>query len=423
MFNAIVTAFLLVFHELLKIVRNLIAINDPEDKLDHLLSGLFVGFKPKLDLEELKIMLQLCSFYDEGMHKIQLSSILFQKDAGELEGYCNKHNVTQHSSLRELAIDLSSQEIVTPRKPLFMEIQGFPIWRIKQITQPINPNILSLSTGLVSSNWYDQLALKVEELTLNVSSKNYTIPELIRKMGQLKVLSITNPSDQPSNLHNLSLIQCLSELKAIRFEHVSVSSIQPVLASKNLKELSFVMCEIGDALMSYATEPLYMPPNLTNLEFDMCYDLKELPSEMCSLIHLQKLSITNCHEFDVLPKRLGGLSNLEILNLHCCTKLQELPESIGSLHNLSYIDISDCLSIGVLPEEIGELGGLRLLKMNGCGGLQELPMSLSELQQLKEVICDEETSYLWRDFESDIHNLNVHVFEDDRLVSFMKIVQ
>ncbi|MFS8009691.1 putative leucine-rich repeat domain superfamily [Helianthus anomalus] len=243
-------------------------------------------------------------------------------------------------------------------------------------------------------------------------------------IGQLNGLSITGNSDYPCKLHNLSFLGSSSNLTAIRFEHVSLpSQFQPVFALRNLKQLSFVMCEFGDALKSFATEsPYNMLPNLTHLEIDMCYDLKQLPSWLCNLACLQKLSITNCHELDALPKGLGGLSNLESLSLHCCTKLQELPESIGSLHGLSYIDISDCLSIGVLPEEIGELCGLRVLKMTGCTGLQELPMSTSELSQLEEVICDEETSYLWMDIESDVHNLKINVVEDDRLETFMKIV-
>ncbi|KAJ0485959.1 putative powdery mildew resistance protein, RPW8 [Helianthus annuus] len=294
------------------------------------------------------------------------------------------------------------------------------------------PAFTNVSVGF---NW------KLEELTLDARSQNYSLPEFINNMGQLKVLTIIGNCDHPSKLHNLSSIASLPNLTAIRFEHVSVPSLQPIFALRNLKQLSFVMCEIGDALKSFTTEsPYNMLPNLMHLEFDMCYDLKQLPSWLCNLAHLcwfspnrpdtsrlpnnlQKLSITNCHELDSLPKELGGLSSLESLNLHSCTKLQELPASIGSLRGLSYIDISDCLSISVLPEEFGELRGLRVLKMNGCTGLQELPMSTSELSQLEEVICDEETSYLWIDIESDLHNLKINVVEDDRLETFMKIVR
>ncbi|KAK1410656.1 hypothetical protein QVD17_37194 [Tagetes erecta] len=281
-------------------------------------------------------------------------------------------------------------------------------------------NMIRLNSDLEDK--VGQLSLKDDqELTLNTSDNTYSLPEYITQMGQLKALSITGCSDYPSKLHNLSFIERLTNLKSIRFEHVSVPSIQPILALKNLKQLTFVMCEIGDAFMSCAIDSPYT--SLTNLEIDTCYDLKQLPSGFCNLVHLKKLSITNCHELSVLPKGLGNLSSLEMLSLHCCTKLQELPGSIGSLRKLSFVDVSNCLSLSVLPEEIGELCGLKVLKMNGCGGLQELPMSMSELGQLEEVICDEETSYMWMDFESDLHKLKINVVEDDRIESFMKIVQ
>ncbi|KAI3704366.1 hypothetical protein L1987_74584 [Smallanthus sonchifolius] len=285
-------------------------------------------------------------------------------------------------------------------------------------------NSYSTADEVFSSVWYDLTAPKVEVLTLNIRCKSYTLAEFIKRMGHLKMISITSYNDYPSQLHNLSFMECLSNLRTIRFKHLSFSSIQHIFALRNLRKLSFVMCEIGNALISCITDSLpYTLSNLTDLEIDMCYDLKELPSLLCNLVHLQKLSITSCQELDVLPKGLGSLSNLEILMLHCCTKLQELPISIGSLRNLSFIDISDCLCISLLPEEIGELCGLKMLKMDGCSGLKELPVSMRKLWQLEDVICDEETSYLWMDFESDLPNTKITIVEDDKLESFIKIVQ
>ncbi|KAL4577947.1 hypothetical protein LXL04_014062 [Taraxacum kok-saghyz] len=229
----------------------------------------------------------------------------------------------------------------------------------------------------------------------------------------------------PGELFNLPLIGSFANLTSIRFEHVSFSSsIQRIFILPFLQKLSFVMCEIGEyTFKNGVTESSYIPSNLTDLEFDCCYDLRKLPSGLCNLLRLQNLSITNCHELDALPKRIGNLSNLEVLNLHCCTKLQALPESIGNLHNLSFLDISDCLSISLLPEQIAELCSLKVVKMSGVHGLQELPESMSKLTELEKVICDEETSYLWMDFEVDLYNLKINVVEEDRFENFMKIVQ
>ncbi|GJS62219.1 probable disease resistance protein [Tanacetum coccineum] len=283
-----------------------------------------------------------------------------------------------------------------------LSIQGKSLF-IEKLAQPTDEAFNSIC--------YDLTAPKGDDLTLNIQSR----PHSIERMDQQR--------DYPSQLHNNPSIGYLSSLKTIIFEHVSVSSIQPIFTLHNLQKLSFVMCEISDVFMSCDSKYPNILPRLTELEFDGCYDLKELPSGICSLVNLRTLSITNCHELDGLPKALGNLLHLENLSLRCCTKLQELPQSIGSLRNLTSIDISDCLSISVLPEEIGELSCLRVLKMSGCRGLQKLPGSMSNLCQLKDVTCDEETSYLWMNFESDLYDLKINVVEDNRIESFMKIIR
>lgn len=382
------------------------------------------------------IWVVLYNLDEEGMYTseylLELSSrnllrlVLARKDASELEGYCNEHYVTQHDLLRELSIHMSSQEPISQRKRLLIEIYGneIPTWWIEQTQQPIATRLLSISTDeSFSSIWYHLRAPKVEVLILNIRSRKYALPHFIEKMNQLKALNITSYGIYPSELHELPLLGSLSNLKRTRFEHVSLSpSIQSIFYLKNLQKLSFIMCEIGNAFVCCNVDTPPMLPNLVDLEIDRCYDLKEIPAGLCSLDHLEKLSITNCHELDVLPQTLGSLLNLETLRLHSCTKLAKLPKSIGNLHNLIFLDISDCLSISSLPDQIGKLNGLRVLKMSGCVGLEELPASVTNLSLLEDVICDEETSYLWSYYESDLCNLKINVVEDDRFANFMKIV-
>ncbi|KAI7751670.1 hypothetical protein M8C21_010557, partial [Ambrosia artemisiifolia] len=347
------------------------------------------------------------------------------KDASELEGYCNEHHVTQHDLLRELAIHLSSQEPIAQRRRLLIEIHGndIPAWWIDQTQQPIDTRLLSISTDeTFSSVWYDLKAPKVQALVLNIRSKVYALPHFIRDFNELRVLNITSYGIYPTELHELALITSLSNLRRLRLEHVSLSpSIQSIFELKNLEKLSMIMCEIGSALDSCTVERP-MLSNLIELEIESCYDLKEVPPGLCSLDRLKKLSITNCHELDALPEDLGCLSNLEILRLHSCTRLSRLPESVGKLYSLVFLDISDCLSISSLPDQIGELNALRVLKMSGCHGLEELPDSVTNLTLLEDVICDEETSYLWSYYESDLCDLKINVVEEDRIANLMKIV-
>ncbi|XP_024978676.1 probable disease resistance protein At5g66900 [Cynara cardunculus var. scolymus] len=355
-----------------------------------------------------------------------LSLVPARKDASELEGYCNEHYVTQHDLLRELAIHLSCQEPITQRTRLLIEIHGndIPTWWIEQSQQPFTTRLLSITTDeAFSSIWYDLKGPKVEVLVLNIRSQKYALPWFIQKMNKLKVLNITSYSNNFTELHQLSLIGSLSNLRRIRFEHLSIPPlIQSIFEFKNLKKLSFIMCEIGNAFDSCTIDAPSMLPNLIELEIDRCYDFKEVPAALCNIDHLQKLSITNCHELDALPKGFGRLSNLETLRLDSCTKLAELPNSIGNLGSLTFLDISDCLSISFLPHQIGELTALRVLKMSGCRGLQDLPASVTSLSSLEDVICDEETSYLWRFYEHDLCDLKINIVEDDRFADFMKIV-
>ncbi|KAM0000750.1 putative powdery mildew resistance protein, RPW8 [Helianthus debilis subsp. tardiflorus] len=354
-----------------------------------------------------------------------LSLVLARKDASELEGYCNEHHVTQHDLLRELAIHLSSQEPIAHRKRLLIEIHGndLPAWWIDQTQQPIDTRLMSISTDeTFSSVWYDLKAPKVQALVLNIRSKIYALPHFIKDFNELRVLNITSYGIYPTELHELPLISSLPNLRRLRLEHVSLfPSIQSIFKLNNLEKLSLIMCEIGSALESCTVEPS-MLPNLIELEIESCYDLKEVPAGLCSLDRLTKLSITNCHELDALPEELGCLSNLETLRLHSCTRLSKLPKSIGKLRSLVFLDISDCLSINSLPNQIGELSGLRVLKMSGCHGLEELPDSVTNLTLLEDVICDEETSYLWSYYECDLCDLKINVVEEDRLANFMKIV-
>ncbi|GKA46293.1 probable disease resistance protein [Tanacetum coccineum] len=391
----------------------------------------------KIAASALKDMwVELYNLDEEGMYTIEfllelsyrnlLSLVLARKDASELEGYCNEHFVTQHDLLRELAIHLSSQEPIAHRKRVLIEFSGnnVPAWCIKQTQEPIAARLLSITTDEVfSSMWFDLKAPKVEVLILNVKSQIYALPQFFLNLKNLKVLNITSQGIYPSELHEFPLISSLFNLKRMRLEHVSLSpSIQSIFELKNLQKLSFIMCEFGNALDKFTLDGSPILPKLIDLEIDRCYDLKEIPSEICSLDHLEKLSITNCHEIETLPKGLGSLSNLVTLRLHSCTKLARLPCSIGNLRNLIFLDISDCLSISSLPDQIGELIGLRVLKMSGCRGLEELPDSVTNLSLLEDVICDEETSYLWSYFESYLCDLKINIVEDDRFASFMKIV-
>lgn len=265
-----------------------------------------------------------------------------------------------------------------------------------------------------ASTWYNMQLPSTEVLILNFRSRNYSLPQFIETMSKLKVVIIANYGFCPVELNNFHLLSYLSDLKRIRLEHVSIPSLTiSLLQLKNLHKISLMMCQIGKAFSSCTIEIPNILPNLTELEIDYCDDLVEFPISFCNLLRLRKLSITCCNELIALPDGFGRLENLEVVRIHSCTRLEELPESICGLHNLSFLDISDCVGMSRLPECIGALRSLKVLHMRGCWGLQDLPTSVEDLRELKDVICDEEISYLWKYYGNQLTNLKVNVIKED----------
>ncbi|KAF5961225.1 hypothetical protein HYC85_002434 [Camellia sinensis] len=330
------------------------------------------------------------------------------KDANEINGYYNEHFVTQHDLLREVATRQIDQNPIH-RSRLIMDISGndLPKWWIEQGQHPIR--LVSISTGEISDRHNMQLS-KVEVLLLNIQIRNYTLPQLMEKMDQLKVLIVTNYGFGSAEISNFPLLGHLSSLKRIRFEHISISSIaKTMLRLKNLQKISLVMCKFDDAFGNCTIQIADMLPNLWNFQHGCAISAA-----------LRSLTSPTVTRLIALPEAFGKLDNLEVLRLHACTKLLELPESIGRLQKFRFLDLSDCISISKLTERMGELSSLRKLNMRGCRGLSELPSSVKNLRQLEDLICDEETGYLWENYKIHLPNLKFHVLKEDVNLDWLK---
>ena len=263
--------------------------------------------------------------------------------------------------------------------------------------------------------WCNIQAPKVEVLVLNFQTKNYTLPEFVEKANELKVLIVSNCGFFHAEIKNFQLLWSLPNLKRIRLEKISISSLCKTLVPlKSLRKISLFMCNIGTAFENCTIQGSYALPNLKEINIDYCNDLIELPVGLCDIVHLKKLCITNCHKLSILPKGTGKLVNLEVLRIRSCTDLSELPDSIRSLHKLSILDISDCLSISKLPKYIGELCNLKVLNMKGCLRLcNPLPESTIDLKQLMIVVCDEERAKLWEPIKDVLTKLKIEVAKKD----------
>ncbi|XP_027347379.1 probable disease resistance protein At5g66900 [Abrus precatorius] len=328
----------------------------------------------------------------------------------------NNHYVTQHGLLRDLAILQTSQEPTEKRNRLIIDISGnnLPSWWTKQNEHHIAARILSISTDeAFASEWCNLQPTEVEVLVLNIRQKKFTLPMFMKKMNKLEVLIITNYDFYRADLENFELLDCLSDLKRIRLERVSIPFLSKTgVQLKNLQKFSFFMCNVNEAFKNRSVQISDVLPNLEEINIDYC-DMVELPAGLSNIVSLKKISITNCHKLSALPKGIENLVNLESLRLTSCTSLVELPDSTTSLHKLKFLDISDCISLSKLPENMGKLSNLERVNCRGCSRLSDLPYSITDLGGLRDVICDEERAALWAPFKDMLSDLRLEVVQVD----------
>ncbi|XP_061995818.1 probable disease resistance protein At5g66900 [Rosa rugosa] len=334
-----------------------------------------------------------------------------RKKKMEGEGYYNEHFVTQHDLLRELSIYHSRLDDAEDSKRLIIEMCGnnLPNWWKEQKYQPIKARLLSISTDEKFTTWPDIQLPDAEVLVLNFQTKKYALPQSVKKMKKLKVLIVTNDGFSRAELSNFQLLGSLSNLKRIRLERISsipFITMNPTKLS-SLRKISLRNCNIRHCFGNGSIKMLDAFPNLQEMNIEN--DIGELPAEICDLVHLKKLCITNCLWLSILPERIGGLEKLEELRLRHCTDLKELPDSLRNLKMLNFLDLSGSFSIKELPKDIDEMSSLTKLDIRCCGRFEELPPSILNLEQLEEVICDEETKQLCGRFYPDHKNVRIVV--------------
>ncbi|XP_062006614.1 probable disease resistance protein At5g66900 isoform X2 [Rosa rugosa] len=349
--------------------------------------------------------------------------VVTRNDNKDGDGYYTEHFVTQLDMLRELAIQQISREPLQQRMRLMIDISGdnFPMWWKEQKYQYLITRVVSISTDEeFSSKWQNLQLPEAEVLILNFQTKYYALPEFVEKMNKLKTLALTSSGISPAELNNFQLVDSKPNLKRIRLERISFPSISRYpIQLKSLKKISLFMCSIGQGFGNGYIHISEAFPNLVEMNIDYCNDLVELPADLCDLIQLKKLSVTNSHKISVLPEDIGNLVNLELLRLRCCTDLSELPGSIRNLKNLNLLDISNCFSLKELPEDIGEMCSLEKLNMRQCSRLNELPSSVVDLEKLMEVTCDEETEILWEPFLPYLRNIHIKVVKEDMNLNWL----
>nr|XP_004288071.2 PREDICTED: uncharacterized protein LOC101305792 isoform X2 [Fragaria vesca subsp. vesca] len=338
------------------------------------------------------------------LHKLAIRGLanIVSREEMEADGSYSDLFVNLPHMLRGLAIHKASEDTIEQRNRLIIDIHGdnLPSWWSEQKYQPKNARLLSISTDRAfSRKWHHMQLPNLEVLVLNFQTAKYELPDFLDKVDKLKVLIATNYGSLPAELSNFQLLGSLRNLKRIRLEGVSITSItKNHIQLGSLKKITFSKCDMGQAFSNSSFKFSVAFPNLDNLNILHCNDLEELPADLGNLSQLETLYISDCHRLSTLPDGIGNLSKLKRLRVRYGTNLVKFPGSIRKLKSLEVLDIAGCINIVGFPEDIGEMSRLRKLNISGCSRLKELPLSVLSLEKLQEVILDKETEDLWKPF-------------------------
>ncbi|XP_031279287.1 probable disease resistance protein At4g33300 [Pistacia vera] len=361
-----------------------------------------------IDQEEaFAILVELCDR--------NLLTLVKDSRAGDMYSAYYEIYVTQHDVLRDLALHWNNRDKINDRKRLFMPRRDEELpkeWE-RNVDQPFNAQIVSIHTGeMKEMDWFRMEFPKAEVLLLNFSSKEYLLPPFIKGMEKLRALIVINHSSCPATLRNFSVCSDLGNLRSLWLERVSIAQLpEATISLRNLRKISLVLCKTIGCLDQPTIDLPKMFPRLLELTIDHCDDLMKLPPSVCQLQSLRSLSITNCHGLQELPADIGKLKSLEIMRLYASPLLKTLPTGISELVSLKYLNISQCVSLTCLPQGIGNLARLEKIDMRECSQIWSLPKSAASLKALRQVICDDDISWLWKDLEKAIPGLHVQVPE------------
>jgi len=321
----------------------------------------------------------------------------------------------QHDVMHDLALRLARRDSAIEKR-LFMPSKQDAIptnWLALEHTSKVQ--FVSIHTGSMEEQGWSQIDFsEVKALALFFDGSQYCLPTFLHTMPKLQVLIMYNYNSKRAELKGLSVFSSVTQLKSVFLEKLILPPLYEYCRSwKNLEKFSVCLCEgLGNMTLFDKGQVLEFP-KFVQIIFDHCSDLEELPANICSLISLERLSVTNCHLIQKLPDDLGNLRSLRLLRLSASPSLSMLPPSICRLQQLEFLDISLCSSLKDLPLEFDQLSNLEVLDMRECSGLKILPKVLTKLRSLKHVICDEHTGKQWLDIKkSAMPDLRVDVVEE-----------
>ncbi|KAH0745179.1 hypothetical protein KY285_006836 [Solanum tuberosum] len=278
-----------------------------------------------------------------------------------LHYFWNETELQQFPSLRSIDLSYSKSLKRTP------DFKGMP--NLEYLN-------LEVCTGLEEVHRSLKYCKKLIELTLTYCTKLERFPYV-----------------NVESLESLNLKYCSSLEKFPEFLGVMKPELEIMMSGSGIRELPFSFFDLQ--------------PHLTELHLSFMKNLASLPSSICKLKGLVKLSVSNCSKLESLPEEIGDLENLEKLHVRY-TLISRPPSSIVRLNKLNSLTfkkdksedrvnfvfppVSEGLrsleelhlsySNLIILEDIGSLSTLKHLNLSG-NNFEHLPRSIAQLGALE----------------------------------------
>ena len=141
----------------------------------------------------------------------------------------------------------------------------------------------------------------------------------------------------------------------------------------------------------------------------------ELPKEIGSLVHLEKLVLFRNKITGAIPSTIGNLKSLKSLNIAFNKIAGKIPAEIGNATSLQSVELYMNMISGTLPAELGKLSNLEVLSLFNNEIEGNIPNELYGLKSLKVLLLS--SNKLSGKLSPNISNLksleNLSLFENN----------
>ncbi|XP_059063817.1 uncharacterized protein LOC131856277 [Cryptomeria japonica] len=221
----------------------------------------------------------------------------------------------------------------------------------------------------------------LQYLCLDYCKSLQDLPYNFDKLTSLKYLNLRYCFELARLPERLGNLQSLTE---IYFSSCTKLSSLPQslggLPSLLMSNMSFERCS---ALTELPEETSWLL-GMTSISFEDCSRLKRIPTQFSKLTCLKGLFLGGCESIEELFSDFLGLDVLRTLGMSRCRSLSSLPQGFGKLKSLQILNLSECDKLKELCGDFHCLGALKELCLSGCRSLTKLPNYFGQLRCLEK---------------------------------------